>query len=729
MHRTFLLLFTFAFAVNAYAQRSAALQPHRGPLREIVPVAAMREPAFPCQSSIFNTSTSLDSFFAAYMATNHIPGLAACIVKKNTIVWQGYYGYANLASNIFASSNTSFMLASISKTFVVTALMQLHEQGRFRLDDSINAFLSFPVRNPTYPGIPITFKMLLTHTSSIRDDDFINTLSAPGDPTEPLGSFLRDYLVPGYAHYDASKNYFAAQPGTFWDYSNIGAALAGYLVEVISGVPFDTYCKDHIFTPLRMTNTAWFLRELDTSLVAHPYQFAGGFHIDQGLYGYPDYPDGSLRTTVPSLARFLLANIGGGQLEGTRVLDSATIRTIRSVYVDTCSFAPDAKWGLIWFIRTAINGHVLWGHTGGDLGVMTSMFISESDSTGAIMLTNGPYGFDWKIGAGRLMSEAETLPGVANVAYVRNAQFSRLGIDTLQITTRVHNPSGHVLNVEAMLKDGFGTLLDSVSLKDDGFHGDSASGDGLYGFQYVPRKDDDIRLNVRIDDATAGGASIAANAATYRFARRSILNVSLSAITLGLVSDFYPVRDTSFVISNTGFGSDLIHVKIDSGSVSPSAALAVHPAEFLLPGHSSRICSVSVSPKLLPRNVNLSAKIIVDADSSLGQTHFEIVLRFRVVTDVPANVPTLPIEYALEQCYPNPFNPSTTIRYGLPARTHVVLTIFNTLGQQLSVLRNGEQEAGYHEVQFEGKNLSSGVYFYRMQAGEFVQTRQLLLLK
>jgi hypothetical protein len=91
-----------------------------------------------------------------------------------------------------------------------------------------------------------------------------------------------------------------------------------------------------------------------------------------------------------------------------------------------------------------------------------------------------------------------------------------------------------------------------------------------------------------------------------------------------------------------------------------------------------------------------------------------------------SNSPTI---YSLEQNYPNPFNPSTTIRYGLPNRSHVTLTVFNTLGQQVSVLQNEEQEAGYHEVEFDGKILSSGVYFYRIQAGDFVQTKRLLLLK
>ena len=79
--------------------------------------------------------------------------------------------------------------------------------------------------------------------------------------------------------------------------------------------------------------------------------------------------------------------------------------------------------------------------------------------------------------------------------------------------------------------------------------------------------------------------------------------------------------------------------------------------------------------------------------------------------------------------YPNPFNPSTTIRYGLPNKSAVQLTVFNTLGQQAAVLQNGEQEAGYHQVQFDASGLSSGVYFYRLQAGNFTETRRLLLVR
>jgi hypothetical protein len=89
----------------------------------------------------------------------------------------------------------------------------------------------------------------------------------------------------------------------------------------------------------------------------------------------------------------------------------------------------------------------------------------------------------------------------------------------------------------------------------------------------------------------------------------------------------------------------------------------------------------------------------------------------------------IPRRYALGQNYPNPFNPSTTIRYGLPNRSNVTLTVYNTLGQQVAQLVNGEVEAGYHEVKFEASGLSSGVYFYRLQAGSFVETRKFILMK
>jgi hypothetical protein len=89
----------------------------------------------------------------------------------------------------------------------------------------------------------------------------------------------------------------------------------------------------------------------------------------------------------------------------------------------------------------------------------------------------------------------------------------------------------------------------------------------------------------------------------------------------------------------------------------------------------------------------------------------------------------VPRQFGLDQNYPNPFNPSTTIRYGVPERSHVSLAVYNQLGQQVAVLQNGEQEARYHDVKFDASNLPSGVYFYRLQAGSYVETRKLCLVR
>jgi formylglycine-generating enzyme len=106
---------------------------------------------------------------------------------------------------------------------------------------------------------------------------------------------------------------------------------------------------------------------------------------------------------------------------------------------------------------------------------------------------------------------------------------------------------------------------------------------------------------------------------------------------------------------------------------------------------------------------------------------------FRCARNEPTSVGSSPgdavREFSLYQNFPNPFNPTTTIRYGLPNRSHVTLSVFNTLGQQVAVLQNGEQEAGYHEVKFEGSGLSSGVYFYRLRAGSFLESKRFLLLR
>jgi hypothetical protein len=117
------------------------------------------------------------------------------------------------------------------------------------------------------------------------------------------------------------------------------------------------------------------------------------------------------------------------------------------------------------------------------------------------------------------------------------------------------------------------------------------------------------------------------------------------------------------------------------------------------------------------------------AYNAFGWGLFSTVSKFSVNITEIASPGALPNEFALYQNHPNPFNPVTTVRYALPKTGVVKLGVFSMLGQQVTQLVNGEVEAGYHEVKFDASGLSSGVYLYRMQAGDFVQTRKLLLIR
>jgi CubicO group peptidase (beta-lactamase class C family) len=557
-----------------------------------------------------NDPISLDNYFTNYISTYHVPGIAVGIIKNDSLCWEGYYGYANLSTKAPVTDSTIFNLASTSKTIMVTALMQLYEKGYFQLDDSINTYLPFPVRNPTYPEVPITFKMLLTHTSSIQDNwDIIDLLYFPGDPMIPLSTFLQDYLAPGGKYYNASKNFYTHAPGTYSYYSNIGAALAGYLVEELTRIPFNEYCKDSIFVPLQMSHTAWFLKDLDTSLVAHPYSNS---YQDYGLYGYPDYPDGLLRTTLPSLAKFLLMNMQSGEFEGVHILDSNTISLMRTVYITNEMLIKYFKLGLIWF-----KYNDLWGHTGGDYGVTTAMFLRENDNTGIIFLTNGE-NHPWRDAVNILFNYAHLYGNIYAISQSVINLYANKQVDSVLFRTKFSNINNHPFSSHLIYVNSDSTEIDSLALYDDGLHGDSLANDEIYG-GYIP-------VQEKEDSYSIGVSTIDSQTNKY----------------------FYTPDIAKFTIK------------------------------------------------------------IIDGIDNEGLKD---------------------LKFNLAQNYPNPFNPSTKIQYAVSSRQLVTLKIYDLLGREIETLVNEEKPAGVYEINWNALKLSSGVYFYQLKAGEFIQTKKMILLK
>lgn len=280
-------------------------------------------------------------------------------------------------------------IASVSKTTVATAVMQLYEQGKLQLDDPINNYLPFQITIPSCPGKPITFRQLLTHTSSIQDSDaVINHLTVQGDSPVSLDALIRGYFIPGGAYYSKTGNFHNTCPNTQFDYSNFGATLLGYLVQVISGQDFNQYAVQHIFNPLGMTNTSFFYSGVDPATIAMLYSGQNGDAF--GSYGEADYPDGMLKTSVNQLAQFLSMYMNGGYYNGQQILQPSTVALMLTPQT-TLPVTEEVAQGLIWYETTDFAGRTLWGHGGDDWGINANMYFSPTSSEGVILFGNGEW--------------------------------------------------------------------------------------------------------------------------------------------------------------------------------------------------------------------------------------------------------------------------------------------------------------------------------------------------
>jgi CubicO group peptidase (beta-lactamase class C family) len=316
-----------------------------------------------------------------------VPGLAAGIIAGGQLVCTAVAGDADIEAGRAVAPDTVFAWASVSKTVTATAAMILFDEGAFGLDDDVVAYLPFAVDNPGCGGEPITFRQLLTHTSSIVDDeDTYDSVYTAGDSPIALGDFVQGYLESGGAYYD-DANFDAACPGEVVEYSNIAVGLLGHLVERMSGMAFDDFCRARIFEPLGMSETSFHLANLDTAGVAMPYDGEVGSFVAHGHIGFPTFPDGLLRTSVPHMARFLAMNAGLGEAVGVRVLATDTAEEMRRVQFP----ALDDTQGLIWFHGSYGARADLVGHDGSDPGTSSLIFFDPADGAGVVLVANG----DW----------------------------------------------------------------------------------------------------------------------------------------------------------------------------------------------------------------------------------------------------------------------------------------------------------------------------------------------
>ncbi|MCL2501523.1 MAG: beta-lactamase family protein [Bacteroidales bacterium] len=334
-----------------------------------------------------NLKTEADEAMNNLIQELNAVGLSVAVVKNNKIVYTGAFGFKNIEEETQIGVNDIFRIASISKSFTATAIMQLHEQGKFGLDDDVSPALGLPMRNPNYPDVPITYRMLLTHTSSLNDS---------------RGYFTFDVINPEKnSEYMHAYNQYG--PGTQYQYCNLGYNLLGGLVEFHSGARFDLYIQKHITDPLGL-NAHFNVDALDWAQFVTLYGFTNGEFVASpdayrsraaDLDGHVlakttsvFSPTGGMKTTPQDLAKHMLVQINQGTWNGVQILTPQSVAAMQTPYE-----FPDGNMGEYGFAITTstrlIEGETMKGHTGSAYGLYSAMFFEPEKKFGFVMMTNG----------------------------------------------------------------------------------------------------------------------------------------------------------------------------------------------------------------------------------------------------------------------------------------------------------------------------------------------------
>jgi len=333
----------------------------------------------------------LDPEIERLLKVGRIPSMAVVLVSGERIVWTRSAGLANVRVKTPAASDTVYLIASTFKTMSATALLQQMEQGKFKLDDRVNDYLSEMKIEGENKRYPVTFRNLLTHTSGLPTD-FGRHAVWEDQASLSLVDYLRGRLR------------LSRRPGTRVLYSNIAFTLVAHLVEKFSGVPFKEYMRKNVFVPVEMRDTAFEPRADMAERLAIPYmpvRRRGGVFRPVDWVKADAWPAGVVYGTAIDQARWLMANLNGGVYKGRRLLSEATFREMMKRQFDRFAGPINGGWlnetsgyGLAWWIST-LNGETIVAHSGSVNGYTAFLAGNLNRKTGVAILTNGNKSHRW----------------------------------------------------------------------------------------------------------------------------------------------------------------------------------------------------------------------------------------------------------------------------------------------------------------------------------------------
>jgi hypothetical protein len=309
--------------------------------------------------------------------------------------------------------------------------------------------------------------------------------------------------------------------------------------------------------------------------------------------------------------------------------------------------------------------------------------------------------------------------------------YRKPGIDTLFFTCETANPDNHNLVITATIESSSQVISDNIPLYDDGLHHDSDAGDGLFGGTWpVPSGERIYNINIKTLSSDSGYYNILKNAAQFTTTGPVTIDRYLF-LSQDTIPNYGDRVDMQLYVRNKGSITAVENIAATLSTYDPNIVL--YNPKTISVGDIAAGETASTNGAFTFEVVNDSSMHWVTkfdvAITSGGDLFWRDSLFVDIFTGIEKTDQTIPNVFSLDQNYPNPFNPSTTIRFALPKSEHVQLTIYNLLGEKIETLLDEHMIAGYHDAHFMTQNLPSGVYFYRIQAGEFKDVKKMVLIR
>jgi CubicO group peptidase (beta-lactamase class C family) len=312
-------------------------------------------------------------------------GLSVAVVKNNKIIYTHSFGLKDAETNAALTDDNIFRIASISKSFSATAIMQLVEDKKVNLDQDVSELVGFKIRNPKFPETIITLRLMLSHLSSINDSQ---------------GYFSLDSINPQKSvnWYKCYNNY---EPGKGYEYCNLNYNMIGTIIEKVSSERFDTYIQKHILEPLSLYG-GYYVNGLDKTKFATIYEYqpdVSKFVMSPNAYaprtaeiaayemGYstPIFsPTGGMKISAKDLATYMMMHANYGKYNGVRIISKKS-----SIEMQT-PMSTNRNYGFaIETTNKLIDGKIMVGHTGSAYGLYSAMFFNTEEKFGIVVISNG----------------------------------------------------------------------------------------------------------------------------------------------------------------------------------------------------------------------------------------------------------------------------------------------------------------------------------------------------